>query len=118
MDKLCESEYRIMYYAINIAISAQCCAAFGQGTGNIVLDNVGCSGSEASIFDCPHNGLNIHNCVHAEDASVVCQGKRFLSISCLIYHNCLKCRNTSCVCGWEYPIGRWIKQFTGPCGGV
>ena len=47
-------------------------AAFGQGTGNIILDNLNCNGNESNIFDCPHNGENVHNCGHDEDAGVFC----------------------------------------------
>ena len=50
-----------------------CCAHFGQGSGNIFLDDVQCNGDEASIFDCSHNAIGIHNCGHGEDAGVRCQ---------------------------------------------
>ena len=52
--------------------TARCCAAFGPGTGQIVLDNLGCVGTETTLLGCPHNGINIHNCAHSEDAGVVC----------------------------------------------
>lgn len=57
------------------ATSAPCCARYGQGSGQIVLDNVGCTGTEMNIFDCPSNGINQHNCIHAEDAGAVCEGE-------------------------------------------
>jgi hypothetical protein len=47
-------------------------AAFGQGTGQIWLDNVACTGSESRLIDCPANSLGNHNCVHQEDAGVRC----------------------------------------------
>ncbi|XP_051762660.1 macrophage receptor MARCO [Ctenopharyngodon idella] len=44
----------------------------GAGTGNIWLDEVRCTGTERSIFDCPHGGLGTHNCNHGEDVGVSC----------------------------------------------
>ena len=37
-----------------------------------MLDNLGCTGTESRLVDCPNNGLGIHNCIHAEDAGVRC----------------------------------------------
>jgi hypothetical protein len=47
-------------------------AAFGQGSGQIWLDNVGCTGSETRLIDCPANIIGSHNCAHSEDAGVRC----------------------------------------------
>ena len=49
-------------------------AAFGQGSGAILLDNVACTGTETTLFSCPSNGIGNHNCGHYEDAGVRCQG--------------------------------------------
>ena len=48
-------------------------AHFGEGSGGILLDNLTCTGTEGSLFLCPHNGLNVHNCGHSEDAGVKCE---------------------------------------------
>ncbi|NXI95021.1 MARCO protein, partial [Psophia crepitans] len=42
------------------------------GTGQIWLDDVNCSGSEDSIFDCPKPNWGVNNCSHNEDAGVEC----------------------------------------------
>lgn len=38
----------------------------------IWLDNVECSGTEASIFDCEKSDWEVHDCSHSEDAGVEC----------------------------------------------
>lgn len=44
--------------------------AYGQGTGPINIDDVGCFGNESSLLDCAFTA--IHNCRHTEDAGVDC----------------------------------------------
>ena len=48
-------------------------AYFGQGQGNIYLENVQCNGSESSLKDCPASELGVHDCYHSEDAGAKCQ---------------------------------------------
>ena len=31
-----------------------------------------CNGQEQSLFDCPHDGIEVSNCAHSQDAGVVC----------------------------------------------
>ena len=54
------------------ALQARSGASFGQGTGQIHLDDVQCDGDESTLSDCTHRGVGVHNCGHSEDAGVVC----------------------------------------------
>ena len=61
------------YYNINsVGAQPRTNGAFGQGVGDIFLDNVVCDGNELRLIDCASNALAAHNCQHAQDAGVVC----------------------------------------------
>jgi len=45
---------------------------YGEGSGTIWLDLVSCSGLEASLSDCSHEGWGIHECDHHEDVAIEC----------------------------------------------
>uniref|UniRef100_A0A3Q4HV68 SRCR domain-containing protein n=1 Tax=Neolamprologus brichardi TaxID=32507 RepID=A0A3Q4HV68_NEOBR len=87
------------------ALNATRSAQFGEGKGDILLDNVACSGSESSLTKCQHRGFGTHNCGHHRDAGVICTGIRLAgsqspsSGRVEIYHN--NSWGTVCDDGWD-----------------
>ena len=70
-----------LYFSLNTKIikgaEAFRFSYFGAGTGPIFLDNVQCTGSEASLLECPSNPIGNENCNHNTDAGVRCPGHPF-----------------------------------------
>ena len=64
----------ILQLAYLLTGSVYAISQFGGGEGVIFLDMIACTGNEAQLGDCSHSGLQNHDCVHIEDAGVVCQG--------------------------------------------
>ncbi|XP_042073038.1 deleted in malignant brain tumors 1 protein-like, partial [Haplochromis burtoni] len=90
------------------ALSALRSSHFGEGTGEIWLDDVSCSGSESSLTKCGHKGFGTHDCTHQKDAGVICSDARIKltgsgSARCSgrveIYHQ--KRWGTVCDDGWD-----------------
>ena len=99
-------------------------AHFGQGSTIIIaMDDVGCTGSEATIFSCTHT--TSHNCGHNEDAGVQCVTREYI-------HNCFSLStmrfklpnhrrlhswyNTTCWWDIFYPresgsVCKWIVEY-------
>lgn len=65
----------MMFMLLPDAVGIQS-AFFGMGTGEIVMDDVACTGSESRLLDCVH--ISTHNCAHSEDASVRCSSTQGL----------------------------------------
>ena len=48
-------------------------AVYGQGIGEILYDEMDCSGLERNLSDCQSATFRVHNCQHSEDAGVLCR---------------------------------------------
>ena len=56
----------------NGAMAAIQKAVYGEGEGEIILDEVKCGGTEEALSGCLHAGYGAQNCKHEEDAGVIC----------------------------------------------
>ncbi len=63
------------YQILHTDATALSNAAFGQGTGPILLDDVRCVGTETNILTCPYDRVTT-DCQHREDAGVRCVADR------------------------------------------
>ena len=57
------------------AAASHCCSHFGEGTGPVWLDNVGCAQTHKRLAACDHRGWGVHSCSEGQNAGVVCQRK-------------------------------------------
>jgi len=100
------------------ALGAPGSARFGEGNGSIWLGGVQCLGNESSIKDCQHGGWNNNNCLHSQDASVICsKNLRLIGGNwngegrVEIYHN--GAWGTVCDDGWDINDARVVCRILG-----
>ncbi|XP_016122208.1 soluble scavenger receptor cysteine-rich domain-containing protein SSC5D-like [Sinocyclocheilus grahami] len=61
-------------------IEAMTEAYFGEGSGEIWMDEINCTGTESSLMNCRTLGWGIHDCEHSEDAGVICEVLSFIRL--------------------------------------
>ncbi|XP_035663831.1 uncharacterized protein LOC118407462 [Branchiostoma floridae] len=100
---------------------------FGEGSGNVWLDEVACRGSETDLGDCPADSWGRSDCSHKEDAGVVCEGDAALRLvgSPVPWKGRLQIRPWSafewgavCNTGWTEAEAGFVCRQMGYTGGV
>ena len=72
--------YSQLVDAVSINVNS---GVFQRGTGPIFLDDVLCEGDESNLDICRHDRVSVHDCVHSEDAGVICpqQGSKLWCVT-------------------------------------
>ena len=65
-----------------LAIATRGNTIYGEGNGQIWLNNLSCFGTELTIEDCSHSGWGIEECSHTEDAGVKCANGNLTFYAC------------------------------------
>ena len=66
----CIHGYLLFYFTGSIGAHG----SYIESAWPIHINDLNCTGSEESVWECPHNGIERYSCNHRQDASVMCQG--------------------------------------------
>ena len=60
--------------------------SFTEAVWYVHINDLNCTGTEASLWDCPMNGINDYSCNNLDDSAVICQCKlQIISTVCSHY---------------------------------
>ena len=75
----CSSHHSLSHSLPISDVSSYSNAHFGQGSGPILLKNVGCTGSESNLTNCTHDPIGeVGDCTHEDDAGVMCYDRKYI----------------------------------------
>ena len=73
----CYLDVLILFTCINNCHNTGSQAVYGryiESAWPIYINDLNCTGSEESLWECPYNAIERYSCNHRQDASVICQG--------------------------------------------
>ncbi|XP_078583009.1 uncharacterized protein LOC144865860 [Branchiostoma floridae x Branchiostoma japonicum] len=109
------------------ALEVKLAGHFGEGSGNVWLDEVACNGNEKDLGDCPADSWGRSDCSHKEDVGVVCAGDAALRLvgSPVPWKGRLQIRpwgalewGAVCNTGWTEAGAGFVCRQMGYTGGV
>ncbi|XP_078584191.1 scavenger receptor cysteine-rich type 1 protein M130-like [Branchiostoma floridae x Branchiostoma japonicum] len=109
------------------ALEVKLAGHFGEGSGNVWLDEVSCRGNETDLGDCPADSWGRSDCSHKEDAGVVSAGDAALRLvgSRVPWKGRLQIRpwgalewGAVCNTGWTEAEAGFVCRQMGYTGGV
>lgn len=63
-------------------------AVFGQGKDPVFLADLGCTGTESNLLECPNTPFVGTYCTHGRDVGVRCEGQLLMSRCCKFQNGC------------------------------
>ena len=72
-----------------ILIGASVLAGYNEANLPVLINDLNCTGSEESVWECPHNGIVGYSCYHRGDAAMACTGTSiaiFFSLLLTVVH--------------------------------
>ncbi|XP_035679499.1 uncharacterized protein LOC118417855 [Branchiostoma floridae] len=109
------------------ALEVKLAGHFGEGSGNVWLDEVACRGNETNLGDCSAESWGRSDCSHKEDVGVVCEGDGSMRLfgGLAPWEGRLEFRpwlaaewGTVCHTGWTQAESELVCKQLGYTGGV